>query len=158
MRFARTVIMLLVASVSAGCTGGGTSERTVAASPAVPRSGGPQATSGTGGSPEASSIVVLPPMHVARAAHTATRLLDGRILVAGGFGVGDAAVTATAEVFDPRARRFHATGSMSTPRQSHTATLLRDGRVLVAGGLDADGNSLDSAEIYDPATGRFTAA
>ena len=45
------------------------------------------------------------------------------------------------------------TGSLNTPRYSHTATLLPDGKVLVSGG----GNSLDSAELYDPATGKWTA-
>jgi len=43
------------------------------------------------------------------------------------------------------------TGSLNTPRYFHTATLLPDGKVLVAGGW----NLLDSAELYDPATGRW---
>ena len=42
-----------------------------------------------------------------------------------------------------------------------TATLLPNGKVVVAGGLDADGNPglvyRFSVEIYDPATGRWTA-
>jgi hypothetical protein len=41
---------------------------------------------------------------------------------------------------------------MAVPRAYHTATLLADGRVLISGG-DATGTT---AEIYDPATGRFT--
>jgi hypothetical protein len=52
-----------------------------------------------------------------------------------------------------RQSSFTPTSSMNRPRESHTATLLQDGRVLVAGGRD--GNSLDSAELYDPATGTF---
>ena len=44
---------------------------------------------------------------------------------------------------------------MSAHRRWHTATLLTDGTVLVAGGFD-DFNYLDSAELYDPATGIWT--
>ena len=46
------------------------------------------------------------------------------------------------------------TGSLNTPRRSHTATLLPDGKVLVAGGGNISGD-LDSAELYDPATGEW---
>lgn len=42
--------------------------------------------------------------------------------------------------------------------RNHTATRLTNGRVVVAGGLDAAGDSLDSAELYDPATNTFSAA
>ncbi len=50
---------------------------------------------------------------------------------------------------------FTVTGSMNTPRILHTATLLPNGTVLVAGGEDANGNILNSAELYNPATGTF---
>jgi hypothetical protein len=46
---------------------------------------------------------------------------------------------------------------MSVARSSHTATLLRDGRVLIIGGYGADGERLATAELYVPATGRFSA-
>src|SRR5262245_50795836 len=52
--------------------------------------------------------------------------------------------------------RWIATGSLATARQQHTATLLPDGRVLVAGGTDSNGVVLSSAELYDPATHRWT--
>ena len=45
---------------------------------------------------------------------------------------------------------------MTSARQKPTATLLRDGRVLIAGGLN-NGEVLDTAELFDPATGKFTA-
>ena len=48
------------------------------------------------------------------------------------------------------------TGSLNTPRRSHTSTLLPDGKVLVAGGANTYGvQVLDSAELYDPATGKW---
>ncbi len=45
------------------------------------------------------------------------------------------------------------TGSLNVAHFSHTATLLLNGDVLVAGGCcDSSGNSLASAELYDPST------
>ncbi len=48
------------------------------------------------------------------------------------------------------------TAAMSQPRIGCTATPFNDGTVLITGGLDASGNPLNSAEIFDPATGTFT--
>ncbi len=50
------------------------------------------------------------------------------------------------------------TGSMNVGRVEHTATLLNNGKVLVAGGMnfDSSGQWLNSAELYDPATGTWT--
>jgi hypothetical protein len=49
------------------------------------------------------------------------------------------------------------TGSLNVARlQGQTATRLSDGRVLVAGGLDIDFSVLAAAEVYDPATGKWT--
>jgi N-acetylneuraminic acid mutarotase len=50
------------------------------------------------------------------------------------------------------------TGNLLTPRSRHTATLLPNGKVLVVGGDNNAGfHSLSSAELYDPATGTWTA-
>jgi len=87
-------------------------------------------------------------------APTATRLDDGRVLVAGNRG-------GHAEVYDPVAGTFVATGAMAGERASHTATLLDDGTVLVVGGFTVSGSDLKelylaSAEKYDPTAGTFT--
>ena len=50
------------------------------------------------------------------------------------------------------------TSNMTAPRSGHTATLLPNGQVLIAGGMERNGVFFRSAELYDPATGRFTAA
>jgi phage baseplate assembly protein gpV len=48
------------------------------------------------------------------------------------------------------------TGSLNTPRYDFTATLLANGKVLVAGGISSNQQDLNSAELYDPATGTWT--
>jgi hypothetical protein len=101
----------------------------------------------------------------ARIDFTATRLLDGRVLVTGGDRGYDAVprALASAELYDPATGSWTATGSMLTARYRHTATLLPDGRVLVAGGNVSSSAQLGShcclatAELYDPATETWTA-
>src|SRR5258708_4099551 len=73
-------------------------------------------------------------MVAARSAHISVRLLDGRILVAGGRSDGRTGL-ATAELYDPSTGTWTATGSMTVGRFAHTAVLLADGRVLVVGGV-----------------------
>lgn len=105
----------------------------------------------------AGTMAPLPSMRIARMAHSATALPDGRILVAGGFG-SDSAHPASAELFDPATSRFLPATAMRTTRYSHTATALADGRILFTGGYGPGGRILRSAELYDPATGRFVDA
>lgn len=82
--------------------------------------------------------------------HTATKLNDGRVLITKNCDP-------IAELYDPEQGSFSATGSMHDTRSRGTATLLQDGRVLVTGGAACGESSdmLNSAEIYDPATGSF---
>ena len=62
-----------------------------------------------------------------------------------------------AELYDPAAGTWSATGGLAAPRAYHTATLLASGQVLVAGGLSKSGLAVASAELYDPAAGTWSA-
>jgi len=94
--------------------------------------------------------------------HTATLLPSGEVLVAGGVGCGEACSPGRpgpAELYDPTTGTWTDTGSLATARWFHTATLLPNGQVLVAGGEKGGRPHLivDTAELYDPATGMWRA-
>ncbi|MGD0670859.1 MAG: kelch repeat-containing protein [Candidatus Binatus sp.] len=109
--------------------------------------------------PVARSFTPAGAMTVARAGQTITMLRDGRVLLTGGVqNAGFRSQLASAEIYDPAAGTFSATGSMATPREGHTATMLRDGRVLIVGGSGNGVSTLGSAEVYDPSSGTFSGA
>ncbi len=93
-------------------------------------------------------------LNTGRGNHAATLLLDGKVLVCGGYAFSDGDL-ASAELYDPVTGEWALTGSLNTARTRHTATLLSDGRVLVAGGVGS-GGYLASAELYDPETGEWS--
>lgn len=70
---------------------------------------------------------------------------------------------ATAEIFDPGTGTWSATGAMKFARFGAGAVTLADGRILVVGSGGSGGGvsrvdvrAFDSAELYDPKTGRFS--
>lgn len=78
-------------------------------------------------------------MGATRTGHTATRLPDGRVLVAGGESVqrGTRRSLTSAEVFDFAADaigRWGPAGDMGCPRSEQAAVLLEDGSALVVAG------------------------
>lgn len=81
---------------------------------------------------------------------TATLLRNGKVLF---LGAG------AAELYDPTTNRFSPTGPMVEERQDPLSALLPNGKVLVYGGETFGGcaeMNIESVELYDPATGRFT--
>ncbi len=100
-------------------------------------------------------------LSAARRGHTATLLASGKVLVAGGSypsGPSSVGYLASAELYDPTAGTWSATGSLAAGRESHTATLLPSGQVLVAGGSDGGVARLATAETYDPSSETWSAA
>jgi len=95
----------------------------------------------------------------ARSDHRATLLQNGQVLLTGGnlrapsFG----AMTTVVERYDADTRSFTTSGSWVPAREGHTATVLGDGKVLITGGFTDESGDLDTAAVYDPATGLFTA-
>ncbi|MBL9067376.1 MAG: hypothetical protein JNN10_13900 [Sphingopyxis sp.] len=109
--------------------------------------------------PATGRSVAGPAMAGPRNAPTVVPLADGRILIAGGYDGRD--VRADAEIFEPATGRMTSAGPLAAARSGATGTLLADGRVLVAGGGRPDREprrALASAELFDPATGRFSPA
>jgi hypothetical protein len=100
-------------------------------------------------------------MAEARAAHTATALKDGRVLIVGGSSghYPSQNVYRSAEIFDPATGKFSSAGQMTVARHKHAAILLRSGKVLIVGGSDNRDwhGEYASAEIFDPASKTFTA-
>ena len=110
--------------------------------------------------PAANTFTPTGNLVVERAGNTATILGDGRVLIAGGEDRQENKI-ASAEIYDPSIGKFTATGSMAEARAAHTATALKDGRVLIVGGSSGhypSQNVYRSAEIFDPANGKFSSA
>ncbi|WP_437486784.1 kelch repeat-containing protein [Sorangium sp. So ce1014] len=97
-------------------------------------------------------------MNAIRDAASATLLLDGKVLVAGGYDYTGASSPDTAELYDPADDTWTPTTSMHAPRYGHVAVMLTDGQVLVVGGTTGDPalGSIHGAERYDPETERWT--
>jgi Kelch motif len=106
---------------------------------------------------QASTWTPANPMNKARAFFTATKLLNGDVLVAGGYdGTVGPPIFPDAEIYNWHTGQWTLISPMNSARAGAVDIRLEDGRVLVIGGADADFNFLDSAEIYDPSTGTWS--
>ncbi len=161
----RRVVWVAAMVVLAGCGATGKTTPLPSASYADPSGATPSVlvSSSAEPTPSPSASPTMAPaftltgsMTWARMGATATRLQDGRVLIAGGANKGTA--LGSAELFDPATETFASTGQLANPRLNATATLLLNGRVLVVGGQTWDGNFVQQAEIYDPEKGTFSPA
>src|SRR5207245_8600142 len=93
-------------------------------------------------------------MSASRVGHTATRLPDGRVLIAGGQAEG--VTHASLEIFDPGSGKFQTLDvQLSSARTRHAASPLPDGKILLAGGFNGS-QTLQTTDIFDPRTGTVT--
>jgi hypothetical protein len=113
--------------------------------------------------PVSDKFMPVPQMKFARAGHTASQLTgQNAILMAG--GITPKGVTASAELYTPAPNghgpgSFTLVGDMTIPRFLHTASQTFGGQILIVGGT-SNGKSLtplNTAELFDPGTKRFTA-
>lgn len=105
--------------------------------------------------PKTKSVQIGPSLNSARARHAAVLLSTTDVAIFGGVGVGGAP-TGTVEIY-----RFSAFGtgpgvmetaaeSLATAQHSARVVLLPNQKVLVGGGIDAAGNAVPGAQIFDP--------
>jgi len=102
---------------------------------------------------QAGSFTLTGNLNTARRSHTATKLNNGLILIAG--GISGSTVLSSAELYNPLTGTSADTGNMISARELGTATLLSDGTVLMTGGYNGSAY-LNTAEIYNPTTGSFS--
>lgn len=99
---------------------------------------------------DGSAVTQGPGLYNARAAHSATLLDDGRVLVAGGAN-GDTDQDSL-ELYDPRNQGFSLLANlrMSVARRDHSAILIPgNGGILLAGGT-AKGQATGVTELFQP--------
>ncbi|CAF4844615.1 unnamed protein product, partial [Rotaria sp. Silwood1] len=86
---------------------------------------------------------------IARAYHTSTVLLNGRVITVGGNINGN-----TVELYNTTTQIWSAGPPMTDARILHTATLLPDGRLIITGGYY--NKFLKTVEIYNPTTNTWS--
>ena len=97
-------------------------------------------------------------MNVARFAHTATLLTNGKVLVAGGENLRDDGRLnrlSSAELYDPTTGKWTMTGTMNTPSAGAQAVLRPDGKVRIPAYYEGN-QKRPGDNLYDPATGTWT--
>ncbi len=99
-----------------------------------------------------------------RVGASAVTLADGRVLVVGGTTSleGEPAGQGSVDIYDPKANRWIAAGTLATARGGFVLVALPDGGALVAGGCaedpDAPFRRLSTVERFDPESNTWSAA
>jgi N-acetylneuraminic acid mutarotase len=92
--------------------------------------------------------------------HSATKLPDGRVLIAGGQDNNGPQTHSVCEIYDPLTETFTLTDTLRNHRSSHKSVLLQSGKVLITGGtqttIPGSGIYLKSCELFDPVSGTFS--
>lgn len=94
-------------------------------------------------------------LSTARQDYAVAAISNRRVLIIGGSD-GRSALSSI-DVFNANDNSISPAGQMLTARTKFGASTLLDGTVLITGGYDADGNILQSSEIFDPAKGESVA-
>ena len=99
------------------------------------------------------------PMTTARAMHEAVLLPNGNVLVVGGRN--GATYFASCEIYNATSGTWAPTGPLTVPRFRFEAVLMTNNggaaKVLVAGGQSSGGSYVASADLYDVASGTWSA-
>jgi len=109
-------------------------------------------------------------MKVPRVRHVATLLHNGKVLVAGGDCLGPecGSKPSSSEIYDPATRRWTPAGTMAVVHLAPAITLLPKGpaatcgdncgKVLVTGSYSRPEEVAPNAELFDPASGKWSVA
>ena len=108
--------------------------------------------------PPTHELVQVGSLSFPRTEASASLLLDGRVLIAGGRTGHNGPNLVTAEIYDPATESWTLTGNMNRARRAAPLVTLQDGRVLVVGGEDIPNPNIPhkTLEMFDPTTGTFT--
>lgn len=97
-------------------------------------------------SPAAGLVSAGPSMSEKRAYHSATKLADGRVLIAGGKSW---------QLFDPLTNQWGPAYSMQRRRNRHVALLLDETHLLLIGGLGTGGRTFELVDVQAKTSKRF---
>ncbi len=112
--------------------------------------------------PSDDSFTAVGPMNFSHLAQAATKMRDGRVLIAAGYynpthaAQGGGIITTECEIYDPVTQTFTPTASMFKQRIDIGGQLLLDGTVLIAGGVSTSAVHQTffqpTTEIFNPDT------